>query len=292
MLLIGSHTHYNVENGLYGVVLEAISYGANTFMFYTGPATSTLRSKIDKDLTLKAYNLMKENNIDINNCFIHAPYIINFANNIDERKYNFYISFLKSEMTRCEEFGINNLIFHPGSFVSLKKEDALNNIVNSIDLALKDHPKINLLIEYMSGKGSELCSNIDEIKYVLDLINHKNQVYVCLDTCHMNDSGVDLNKFDEFLDEFDKKIGIEKIKCIHINDSHNQIGVKKDRHTNIGYGTIGFDVLNNIVHNKRVINVPKILETPIIKTGLLINKPPYKYEIDNFRSSKYKDFIN
>ncbi len=291
MLLIGSHTHYNSDTQLCGVVEEALSYTANSFMFYTGSPTSTNRVTINKNLTLKAHKLMDENNISINNVFVHAPYIINFANNSDARKYNFYISFLKSEIDRCKEYGVNNLIFHPGSYVDLDKKEAMENIINSIDLALNDKTDINLLKEFMSGKGSEMCSSIDEISYVFSKIENKDKVFVCLDTCHMNDSGVDLKKFDEFLDEFDKKIGIEKIKCVHVNDSHNFVGVKKDRHTNIGYGTIGFSVLNDIVHNKRLENIPKILETPTIKIGQLEGVSPYKYEIENFRNNKFKDFI-
>lgn len=291
MLLIGSHTHYTNDRQLLGVVEEAVRYGANSLMFYTGSPTNTLRVKINDDLTKKGLELMKKSNIDISNIFIHAPYIINFANNSDERKYNFYIAFLRQEITRCKEFGIKNLIIHPGSTVLLEKSVALDNVINSINYVLRDNKDINLIIEFMSGKGSEVCSNIDELSFVISSVEKKDQVFVCLDTCHMNDSGIDLNKFDEFLNDFDLKIGIDKIKCVHINDSHNFVGVKKDRHTNIGYGTIGFNTLNNIVHNKRLENVPKILETPTIKSGQYEGQSPYKYEIENFRNNKFNDFI-
>lgn len=289
-MIIGSHTHYNSKDGLVGVVKESLEYNANTFMFYTGSPTNTNRSVIDIDTVNKAKKLMEENNMDINNVIVHAPYIINFGNDSDSRKYNFYISFLKSEIDRCIAFGIKNLVIHPGSYGELTKEEGLDNVIKSIDLVLKDDKDINILVEFMSGKGKELCTNLDDIAYVVNNVEKKDKVFVCLDTCHMNDSGIDINKFDEFLDIFDKKIGINRIGCVHINDSKNFVGAHKDRHANIGYGTIGFTALNKVVHNKRLDSVPKILETPFVKKGNS-EYPPYKYEIENFKNNKFKDFI-
>lgn len=291
-LIIGCHVSFTSETGLLGSVKEALSYGANTFMIYTGNQSNTIRFPIKEDLTKAGIELMNKNNIDKKNIVIHAPFILNLSNNLDARKYNFYIYFLKQEIKRCKELGIENLIIHPGSKVTLSIADAIKNLATGINLILQDSDNINLLIEFMSGKGSEACSNIDEIKQVFDLIEKKDQVFVCLDTCHMNDSGIDLTKFDNFLDEFDEKIGIGKIKCIHINDSYNERGSKKDRHANFGYGTIGFKTLINIIYNERLESIPKILETPLINKELENSYPPYKYEIESIKNKKFIDFIN
>ena len=136
----------------------------------------------------------------------------------------------------------------------------------------------------MSGKGTEVGSSIEDLKYIMDNIN-VNNVGICLDTCHINDAGYDISKFDEFLDLFDKNIGINKIKCVHLNDSLNNIGAHKDRHANIGYGTIGFDNLINVIYNKRLKGIPFILETPYVN-----DKAPYKYEIENIRNKKFIDY--
>lgn len=285
MLYIGSHVSFNKDTQLIGVVQTAIENDANVFMFYTGSNQSTLRFPIDKNLTDKAHQIMKEHNIDREKCIIHAPFIINLANNSDERKYQFYIDFLKQEIDRCIALGINNLVLHPGSHVKVAKEEALLSVSNGLNEALKENQNIKILIEFMSGKGTEVGSTIDELKTILENVIYKDKVYICLDTCHINDAGYDLNNFDEFLNEFDQKIGIDKIKCIHINDSKNNLGTHKDRHENIGYGTIGFQTLINIIYNKRLESVPKILETPFIN-----DQSPYKTEIKIIREKKFIEF--
>lgn len=285
MLYIGSHVSFNKDTQLIGVVQTAIENDANVFMFYTGSNQSTLRFPIDKSLTDKAHQIMLEHNIDREKCIIHAPFIINLANNSDERKYQFYIDFLKQEIDRCIALGINNLVLHPGSHVKVAKEEALLSVSNGLNEALKENQNIKILIEFMSGKGTEVGSTIDELKTILENVIYKDKVYICLDTCHINDAGYDLNNFDEFLNEFDQKIGIDKIKCIHINDSKNNLGAHKDRHENIGYGTIGFQTLINIIYNKRLNGVPKILETPFIN-----DQSPYKTEIKIIREKKFIEF--
>lgn len=288
-LIIGCHVSFNNETELLGSVKEAIEYGANTFMIYTGNHSNTFRFPINENLVKEAHKLMKENDIDKNDIIIHAPFILNLANNTDIRKYNFYIHFLKQELKRLEQLDLDYLVLHPGSKVSLTIEEAIQNIAFGINQALKETNK-NILLEFMSGKGSEVGSTIDELSKIYELIEKKEQVFICLDTCHMNDSGIDLNNFDSFLDEFDKKIGIYKIKCIHINDSYNNIGTKKDRHANIGYGQIGFNTLLNVIYNKRLEDIPKILETPFIKNETS-RFAPFKYEIEAIKSKEFKDFI-
>lgn len=294
MLYIGSHTSFLKDKGLLGVVEESLSYNSNIFMFYTGSNQSTLRFPINKELTSRAHELMIENNIDKTKCIVHAPFIINLANNTNEEKYNFYINFLKQELDRCIELDIRNMVLHPGSYTSLDRETGIKNIANGLNIALKNIDGVNLLLEYMSGKGTEVGSSLEDLSKILNLLDKDvyDKVFICLDTCHINDSGVDIGKFDEFLDELDKLIGIDKIKCIHINDSYNSIGSHKDRHANLGYGTIGFDKLIDVIYNPRLDNIPKILETPWINRNEKNTYAPYKYEIEMIREKKFIDYIN
>lgn len=288
-LIIGSHVSFNKDEQLLKSVKEAISYGSNTFMFYTGAPQNTNRSVIDVNKTILAEELMKENGIDKDNIIVHAPYIINLANDSKPENYDFAINFLKQELDRCETLGIKNMVLHPGSHVGLGEEAGLNNIVNALKIVLDKKRYTNILIETMAGKGSELGKNIDEIKYIIDNVNSDN-LGVCLDTCHLSDSGVNMEDFDSYLDEFDKKIGIDKIKCIHINDSMNKVGAHKDRHANIGFGEIGFDALIDIIYNKRLEHIPKILETPYITKDDISKErlyAPYKEEIEMIRKKEF-----
>ena len=280
-MIIGSHVNFGSEQ-LLGSAKQAVSFGANTFMFYTGAPQNTIRKDIKDDLTDEAIKYMKENNIDINNVICHAPYIINLANKEKEDSWNFSISFLKSEINRITKMGINYIVVHPGNALKIDRMEALNNIAEAINNIITIDTKPMILLETMAGKGTECGINIYEINEILNKVNLKEKVGVCLDTCHLNDSGIDISKFDEYLDEFDEKIGIESIKCIHVNDSKNEIGTHKDRHANLGYGTIGFESLINVIYNTRLKNVPKILETPWIG-----EYPPYKIEIDMIKSKKF-----
>lgn len=290
-LIIGSHVKFNNSKQLLGSVMEAVSYNANTFMFYTGSTQSTSRCMINDELTYEAFKLMLENNINSDNVIVHAPYIVNLANRADEEKYNFYLNFFSEELNRVKKLGFNKIVLHPGSAVNCSREEGLNNIIYGLNKVFDNTLDTVVLLEFMAGKGNELGTSIDELKYLIDGIKNKDRIGVCLDSCHMNDAGVDISKLDEFLDEFDNKIGIDKIKCFHLNDSKNQIGSHKDRHDNIGYGTIGFDNLINITTNKRLEDIPFILETPYINRNSKEEFPPYKYEIENVRNKKFTDFI-
>lgn len=290
-LIIGSHVKFNNSKQLLGSVMEAVSYNANTFMFYTGSTQSTSRCMINDELTYEAFKLMLENNINSDNVIVHAPYIVNLANRADEEKYNFYLNFFSEELNRVKKLGFNKIVLHPGSAVNCSREEGLNNIIYGLNKVFDNTLDTVVLLEFMAGKGNELGTSIDELKYIIDGIKNKDRIGVCLDSCHMNDAGVDISKLDEFLDEFDNKIGIDKIKCFHLNDSKNQIGSHKDRHDNIGYGTIGFDNLINITTNKRLEGIPFILETPYINRNSKEELPPYKYEIENVRNKKFTDFI-
>ena len=274
MLIIGSHVGYKKDSGLVGSVKEALSYKANTFMFYTGAPQNTVRSSIDLNNVKEAYKLMEENNINKNNVIVHAPYIINLANG-DESKFNFSCNFLSEELKRVNTFGMKYLVLHPGSHVGLGVDEGISNIVKALNLVLsKDDSNVMILLETMAGKGSEVGRTFEELKRIIDGVSKKERIGICLDTCHLNDAGYDLNNFDDVLDEFDKLIGIDKIKCIHINDSKNTLDSHKDRHENIGRGTIGLDTLIKVINNPKLKDVPKILETPYID-GIA----PYKEEI-------------
>lgn len=288
-MIIGSHVSFGKEQ-LLGSVKEAISYGANTFMFYTGAPQNTIRKDINEELTLEAKRLMTNNNIDIENVICHAPYIINLANNLDERKYDFSITFLKNEIARCESIGIKYIVLHPGSSVGIERTTALNNIIFALNKIITKDTKVVILLETMAGKGTELGCTLEEIKYLLDGINESDKIGVCLDTCHLNDAGYNMGEFESFIELFEKTIGLEKIKCIHINDSKNPFSSHKDRHANIGFGTLGFDTIINIIYNEKLKSIPKILETPYIGENDEDKEriyPPYKFEIVMLKDKKF-----
>ena len=280
-MIIGSHVSFGKDQ-LLASAQTAVSFGANTFMFYTGAPQNTIRAELKRDITEKAWEYMKENNIDINNVICHAPYIINLANKEKIESWNFSISFLKNEIKRITEMGVNYIVVHPGNALKLDREEALSNIALALNFIIDEDTLPMILLETMAGKGSECGINIYELKSILNKVNLKDKIGICLDTCHLNDSGVDIAKFDEYLSVFDSEIGLDKVKCVHVNDSKNVIGSKKDRHANIGFGTIGFDNLLNVIYNPKLKDIPKILETPYIK-----EYPPYKFEIAMIESKKF-----
>ena len=285
VLIIGSHVGYKNDTQLLGSLKEALSYDANAFMFYTGAPQNTQRGTINDGLTLASYEMMKEHNFDLKNVICHAPYIVNLANNSDIDKYQFAMNFLRSEIDRVVALGVRYIVLHPGSATTIPRDEALDNIIYALNKILQKDDPIVILLETMAGKGTELGINIDELKYIIDHIELKDKVGVCLDTCHLNDSGIDIALFDQYLEEFSRKIGLDKIGCIHINDSKNPIGSHKDRHENIGFGTIGFDNLMGVIYHPLLENIPKILETPYIDKTL----PPYKYEIAMIRDKKFNE---
>ena len=282
-MIIGSHVSFKKDTQLVGSVNEALSYGSTTFMFYTGAPQNTNRQPINDSLTEEAKKIMKENNIDINNVVVHAPYIINLASNND-----FTVTFLKEELKRVEQLGMTKLVLHPGSSVKLSREEGIKNIIDNLNKVGKSN--VLILLETMAGKGTELGKTFEEIKEIIDNVNYP--LGVCLDTCHINDAGYDLNNFDEILNLFDKKIGLNYLKCVHVNDSKNLINTHKDRHENIGYGTIGFDNLIKIIYHEKLKNIPKILETPYVSIDDNSKErmyPPYKFEIEMILNKKFND---
>ena len=282
-LLIGSHVSFKKDSQLVGSVKESIDYGSTTFMFYTGAPQNTSRCDINEELTKEAKILMEENNIDIKNVVVHAPYIINLANS---KNFDFNVSFLKQEIKRVEKLGIDKLVLHPGSHVGLGIEQGINNIIDTLNSSIEKEQKVTICLETMAGKGSELGTTFEQLKKIIDGVKLKDKIAICMDTCHLNDYGYDVSDFDSILDEFDNIIGLDKLKVIHINDSKNIQGSHKDRHENIGYGTIGFDNLIKIIYNDKLKEIPKILETPYID-----GNAPYKKEIDMIRNKTFDDSL-
>lgn len=283
MLILGCHVSYKKDSQLLGSLNEALGYGANTFMFYTGAPQNTSRYPINDNLTLEAFKKMKEIGFDYSKVVVHAPYIVNLAND-DEVKFNFAVQFLKDELKRCSQLGIKNVVLHPGSHVGIGIDAGICNIARGLNMILGE-VDVRILLETMAGKGSEVGSKLEEIKRIIDLVEDKRHIGVCIDTCHLSDAGYDLRDFDSFLDKFDEVIGIENIGCVHVNDSKNDLGSHKDRHENIGFGKIGFDTLMGVIYNKRLENIPKILETPYVDREY----PPYKFEIEMIKSKKFDE---
>lgn len=282
-LYIGSHVSMSGPNYFLESVNEAISYGSNTFMFYTGAPQNSFRVPLEKCKIIEGQKLLLENGFDLSKLIVHAPYILNIANKLKPELFEISKKNLINELRRTKAFGASILVLHPGSHVGQGALVGLNNIVEALnDVFKEDGTDVKIALETMAGKGSELGASFDELSYIISHSNYPDRLGVCFDTCHVSDEGLDLANFDDILDEFDQKIGINKILCVHINDSKNPIGSHKDRHENIGYGYIGFANLYHIVYHPKLNNIPKILETPYFK-----DKPPYKMEIKMLRSGEF-----
>ena len=277
---IGSHVGMSGKEMFLGSVKEALSYGADTLMVYTGAPQNTRRKAIEELRVEEGWNLMKEKGMD--EIVIHAPYIINLANTTKPETFELAVSFLKQEIERCKAIGATRLVLHPGAHVGAGSQIGLERIVEGLNEGTKDCGNVKIALETMAGKGSECGRTFDELQYIIENVDNNECLGVCMDTCHLHDAGFDLTKFDDILTEFDQKIGLERLLVVHVNDSKNECGASKDRHENIGYGHIGFDTLNMIVHHDKLKSVPKILETPYIE-----KIAPYKEEIEMFRTQTF-----
>ncbi len=277
-ILIGSHVSMSGKEMLLGSVKEALSYDANTFMFYTGAPQNTRRKDI-KDLNIEAaQKLMKENNIST--FVVHAPYIINLANTVNPDTFQLAVDFLSVEITRTDACGSPVMVLHPGSHVGAGEEAGIKKIIEGLNEVITQDMNCVIALETMAGKGSELGRSFEELAAIYEGVKYNDKLRVCFDTCHVNDAGYDIvNNLDGVLTEFDKILGLNQIAAIHINDSKNVLGAGKDRHANLGDGTIGLETLRTIVHLPEFAAVPKILETPYITLEDGSKVPPYKEEI-------------
>ena len=285
-IYLGSHVSMNSPEFYLGSVKEALSYGSNTFMFYTGAPQNSFRKPLSELKIQEGRKLLEESGLDESKLIVHAPYIINAANYSRPDLYEMSINTIVSELRRTHAFGAKVLVLHPGSHVGMGAENGILALAKALDTVFAcDGTDVKIAIETMSGKGHEIGITFEQVKSIIDQCKFKNRLGVCLDTCHINDAGYDIkNDLDGVIDLFDKVIGLDKLLVVHVNDTKNPIAAHKDRHENIGYGYLGFDVLYRVVHHPRLKGIPMILETPYIN-----EKAPYKQEITMLRSGKYID---
>ena len=275
-IFIGSHIKMSSPNYYEGVVNSALSMNETTFMFYTGAPSNTFRKKITELKIDEGRSLIKQHNLDENKIVVHAPYIINLSNPVKKETTDFGVDFLIQEIKRVESFGLKLLVLHPGSSVGAPKEEALEVLKENLKKVFaKIKTNVIICLETMAGKGSEIGSTFEELHDVIESCANKENLGVCLDTCHINDAGYDVSDVDGILNKFDQVIGLQYLKVIHLNDSKNEKGSHKDRHENIGKGSIGIETLKKYVHHPKLKDIPKILETPYVD-----DLPPYKEEID------------
>lgn len=294
MLKLGCHVSMSGKDMMLGSVKDALRFGANTFMLYTGAPQNTKRKDISELRIEEAKALMNESGID--EFVVHAPYIINLANTIKPETFEIAVQFLTLEIERTSKMGSKILVLHPGSHVGAGVEAGVAQIVKGLNEVLTSDTDVNIALETMAGKGSEIGRNFEELAMIYDGVIHNNKLRVCFDTCHTSDAGYDIiNDFDGVISRFDKIIGKEQIAVFHMNDSKNEPGAGKDRHENFGFGKIGFEPLMYIMNHKDFENVPKILESPYIKDPENSKKSyePFKHEIAMIRSGKFNpDMIN
>ncbi|WP_204200949.1 deoxyribonuclease IV [Mammaliicoccus sciuri] len=285
-MLIGSHVSMSGKKMLLQAAEEAASYNASTFMIYTGAPQNTRRKKIE-DLNIEnGKTAMKE--YGLSNIVVHAPYIINIANTTKPEVFNLGVEFLQSEIERTEALGAKDIVLHPGAHVGAGEEKGIQKIIEGLNEVLTNNNDVRIALETMAGKGSECGKTFEELAQIIDGVNHNERLSVCFDTCHTNDAGYNVkDDFDGVLNEFDKIVGIDRIKVLHVNDSKNPQGARKDRHENIGFGSIGYDALHYIVHHDAFKDVPKILETPYVGDNKKNKKPPYKYEIEMIKNGTF-----
>lgn len=282
MIKLGSHVGMAGKEMFLASAKEAVSYGANVFMLYTGAPQNTRRKEIS-ELNIEAgWQYAKEHGIE--EIIVHAPYIINLANTVKPETFELAVEFLEKEIIRTAALKSRILVLHPGSHVGAGMEAGIAQIVKGLNMVLdKNEDDVYIALETMAGKGSEVGSRFEELRAIYDGVNKKERLRVCFDTCHVNDAGYDIvNHLEDVLQEFDRILGLSQIAVFHINDSMNPLGAAKDRHANIGEGTLGFEVLHQLVHDPRFVTVPKILETPYRceegSTKRTIS--PYKEEIE------------
>lgn len=288
MLKIGSHVGMKGKEMLLGSAKEAVSYGANTFMFYTGAPQNTRRKDISELNIDAAWKYMASHNIE--EIIVHAPYIINLGNAVKPETFELATEFLAKEIERTIACRSHTLILHPGSHVGEGVDVGTAQIIKGLNEVLTHDTDCYIALETMAGKGSEIGRSFEELARIYDGVICNEKLRVCFDTCHTSDAGYDIiHHFDDVIDKFDQILGKEQIAVFHINDSKNIPGAAKDRHANIGFGEIGFDALNYIVHHKDFENIPKILETPYVPDLENVKKsyPPYKYEIEMLRNNTF-----
>ncbi len=282
-IYLGSHVGMNGPEYYLGSVKEALSYGSNTFMFYTGAPQNSYRKPLNELRIEEGRKLLKETGLDESKIIVHAPYLINGANKVKEDIQDLAKQLILSELIRTEGFGASILVLHPGAHVGLGYETGIDALVETLDEVLsKDNTNVRIAIETMAGKGSEIGITFEQVADIINKCKYPNRLGVCLDTCHISDAGYDVHDVDGVLQEFDRIIGLDRLLCVHLNDSKNPRGAHKDRHENLGYGYIGFETICKWANHPLLDNIPKVLETPWVG-----EKAPYKTEIAMLRNQQY-----
>ncbi|MDT4243077.1 deoxyribonuclease IV [Staphylococcus haemolyticus] len=285
-MLLGSHVSMSGKKMLEGSAEEAHKFGESTFMIYTGAPQNTRRKSIE-DLNIeKGHEAMDK--YGLSNLVVHAPYIINIANTTKPEVFQLGLDFLQNEIERTQALGAKDIVLHPGSHVGAGADKGIQQIIKGLNEVLTHDNDVRIALETMAGKGSEVGRTFEEIAQIIDGVTHNDRLSICFDTCHTHDAGYNIKEdFDGVLNEFDKIIGLDRIKVVHVNDSKNEQGAHKDRHENIGFGHIGFDALNYVVHHDVFKDIPKILETPYVGEDKKNKKPPYKFEIEMLKAQQF-----
>lgn len=287
-MLIGSHVSMSGKKMLLGAAEEAASYQASTFMIYTGAPQNTRRKPIE-ELNIEAGSAFMAAH-GLSNIVVHAPYIINLGNTIKVENFGFATEFLRQEIIRAQALGATQITLHPGAHVGAGAEAGIAQIIKGLNEVLTKEQIPQIALETMAGKGTEIGRTFEELAAIIEGVTLNEKLSVTMDTCHINDAGYNVREdFDGVLEEFDRVIGLERLKVIHVNDSKNPQGSHKDRHANIGFGTIGFEALSGVVHHPKLVSLPKILETPYVGEDKKTAKAPYKYEIEMLKANQFNE---
>lgn len=252
--------HISVAKGYVPMVKDAISIGATTFQFFSRNPRGTKAKNIDLNEINEFRKKLKENNFG--QILVHAPYTLNLCSS-NENTRNLSLEMLTDDLKRMELYPGNLYNFHPGSRLKQDIKTAIEQIADGLNRAMFNDMNTTVLLETMAGKGSEVGKTFEELKSIIDKVNLKNKIGICIDTCHIWDGGYDIvNNLQGVLDEFDNIIGMKYLKAIHINDSLNEKGSHKDRHALIGKGYIGINAFTRIINHNYLCTLPFYLETP------------------------------
>lgn len=263
MLIIG--THMSIAGGLAKTAQNVVKMGANTMQIFSrNPRGSNF--KIPSEKEIERFQKIREEN-HFGPILAHAPYTMNLASAKPE-VYEFACDVIREDIQRMDVLRIENIVFHPGSHTGIGPEAGIQNIIRGLDQAITEEQNITVLLETMSGKGTEIGYQFEELRAIRDGVEHPEKVGVCLDTCHIFAAGYDIvNRLDEVLNEFDEILGLELLKAIHLNDSMMPFGSRKDRHAAIGEGEIGLEALLNVLRHPKLQGLPVYLETPFDDVG-------------------------
>ncbi len=288
-LLVGCHVSMSGEKMLVNAAKEGIDYDASTIMVFTGAPQNTRRKDISRFHIEEGRKLLDEHHIAP--LVVHAPYIINLANTKNPNAHDFGVDFMLGELERAEAIGATDISFHPGAHVGAGTQAGIDQLARSLSEIFEKTTttKVRIAVETMAGKGSEICTDFDQMGELLRLVGSP-RLTVTFDTCHVYDSGYDLRDHaDDVFDQFDSKIGFDRLTVFHLNDSKFGLSSHKDRHADIGQGKLGWDALYAIAADPRFVAVPKILETPAVPDPSDPHKRyvSYKREIAELRAGVF-----